>query len=155
MSRNRSAGIVIRGDHVLVMHRINNGDEYWVFPGGGQEDGETPDQTAVREIDEETTIQVVPGELLYHITWDTKEENFFYLCEYVSGEPQLREDSNEFKQMQKENQVYEPMWIEIEKLPEIKLYQLEVRDLFLYDHKHGFQNETQRLFIKLEERRRI
>ncbi len=153
MNRNRSAGIVIKDNKVLVMHRINKGDEYWVFPGGGQEEGETPDQTAVREIDEETTVKVVPGKLAYHITWDTGEESFFYLCEYLSGEPKLREDSGEFEQMKSGDQVYESMWIEIDKLSNLKLYQLEVRDLFLHDYRNGFSTETQELFIKLAERR--
>lgn len=153
MNRNRSAGIVIKDNKMLVMHRINKGDEYWVLPGGGQEEGETPDQTAVREIDEETTIKVRIGRLVYHITWDTGEENFFYLCDYISGEPQLRYDSEEIQQMKSGEQVYEPMWIEIDKLSELKLYQLEVRDLFLKDYKNGFPEHVQELFIKLAERR--
>lgn len=155
MKRNRSAGIVIKGNKVLVMHRINKGDEYWVFPGGGQEEGETSEQTTVREIDEETTLKVKPARLLYHIVWDTGEENFFYLCEYISGEPQLRPDSEEFQQMKAGDQVYEPMWIDIEKLPTLKLYQLEVRDLFLNDYKNSFPEHVQELFIKLAERRHI
>lgn len=122
MKRNRSAGIVIKDNKVLVIHRINKGDEYWVFPGGGQEEGETPEQTAVREIAEETTIRVKATKLVYHIVWDTGEENFFYLCEYISGEPQLRPDSEEFEQMKAGDQVYEPIWIDIEKLPTLKLY---------------------------------
>ena len=155
MNRNRSAGIVLKNDKVLVMRRINNGDEYWVFPGGGVEDGETPEQTAVREIDEETTVRVTHGKLLYHITWNTGEENFFYLCEYLSGEPKLREDTNEFEEMKGGNQLFEPMWIGIDKLQSLKLYQLEVRDLFLNDYKNGFQSTTQKLFIKLAERRHV
>jgi mutator protein MutT len=130
MNRNRSAGIVIKDGKVLVMHRINKGDEYWVFPGGGVEEGEKPDQAAIREIDEETTVKVSVGKFLYHIKWDTGEENFFYLCEYQSGEPHLREDSEEYEQSKGGEQIYEPMWIEIEKLLDLKLYQLEVRDLF-------------------------
>lgn len=78
--------------------------------------GETPEQAAVREIDEETMTTVVPKKFLYHITWDTGEENFFYLCEYVSGEPCLRPDSIEVEQMKKGEQVFEPVWVEIESL---------------------------------------
>lgn len=69
MNRNRSAGIVIKDGKVLLMHRFNKGDEYWVFPGGGVEEGETPEQAAVREIGEETTITAIPKKFLYHITW--------------------------------------------------------------------------------------
>lgn len=153
MNRNRSAGIVIKDDKVLLMHRFNKGDEYWVFPGGGVEEGETPEEATVREVDEETSIAVVPKKFVYHITWDTGEENFFYLCDYISGEAKLRPDSVEVEQMKDGDQVYEPMWIDINKLAELKLYQLEVRDLFLNDYKNGFSEKTQELFIKLAERR--
>lgn len=155
MNRHRSAGIVIKDNKLLVIHRINKGDEYWVFPGGGVEKGETPEQTTIREINEETTITVVPKKFLYHITWDMGEENFFYLCEYISGEPQLRPDCEELEQMKGGEQVYEPMWIDIEKVSSLKLYQLEIRDLFLNDYKNGFKDEPQELLIKLSERRRI
>lgn len=153
MNRNRSAGIVIKDGKVLLIHRFNKGDEYWVFPGGGVEEGETPEQAAVREIDEEAMISVVPKKFLYHITWDTGEENFFYLCEYVSGEPRLHPGSVEIEQMKNGEQVFEPLWIEIESLPSLKVYQLEVRDLFLNDYKNGFPDQTQELFIRLAERR--
>ncbi len=153
MKRNRAAGIVIRDGKILLMHRINKGDEYWVFPGGGQEKGETQDQTAVREIAEETTVRVKAGKLLYHITWDTAEENFFYLCEYLSGEPRLDENSEEFAKAQGGEQIYEPSWVEVDKIANIKLYQLEVRDLLLRDYQAGFLDQTQELFIKLAERR--
>jgi 8-oxo-dGTP pyrophosphatase MutT (NUDIX family) len=135
------------------MHRVNNGDEYYVFPGGGVEDGETPEQAALREIFEETSVTVVPKKFVYHITWDTGEENFFYLCDYVSGDPKLSPDSEEFEQMKSGDQVYEPMWIEIDKLSDLKLYQLEVRDLFLNDYKQGFSNGVQKFFIRMAERR--
>jgi len=53
------------------------------------------------------------------------------------------------------DQAYEPMWIDIEKLSALKLYQLEVRDLFLNDYKNGFPDQVQKLFIKLAERRYV
>lgn len=155
MKRNRSAGIVIKDNKLLVMRRIDGGNEYWEFPGGGQENGENLEQTVIREIYEETTLRVETEKLVYHIIWDTGEESFFYLCTYISGEPQLRPGSKEFEQTRVGNQIYEPMWIDIEKLPTLKLYQLEVRDLFLNDHKNGFPKSVQKLYIKFAERRHI
>ncbi len=154
MPRNRSAGIVIRDGKLLVIHRFNKGDEYYVFPGGGVEEGETPEQATVREIAEETTLNVTVDRLLYHITWDNGEENYFYLCEYVSGEPTLPADSEEAEQMKAGEQVYEPMWLDIDALPSLTLYQLEIRDLFLEDYKNGFAQEVRELRINIEERRR-
>ncbi len=153
MPRNRSAGIVIKDGKLLLMHRFNKGREYWVFPGGGVEEGETPAQAAVREIYEETTIDVTINKLLYQIKWDTGEQNYFYLCEYVSGEPRLHPDSVEVEEMKGGEQVYEPMWVEISKLSSLTLYQLEIRDLFLADYQNNFDNLPQELNIKFSDRR--
>lgn len=48
-----SGGVVFLGKKVLLLRKIN-GD--WVLPKGKIEEGETPDQTAVREVFEETGI---------------------------------------------------------------------------------------------------
>lgn len=48
-----SGGVVFLGKKVLLLRKIN-GD--WVLPKGKIEAGETPDQTAVREVFEETGI---------------------------------------------------------------------------------------------------
>lgn len=153
MNRNRSAVIVIKDGKVLLMHRINKGDEYWVFPGGGVEEGETPEEAAVRELYEETTITAVIKKELYHITWDNGGEFFFYLCDYVSGEPQLHPDSIEKEQMKKGDQFFEPLWVSIDTLSQLKLYQLEIRDLFIEDYKNNFPNDLKKLFIVIAERR--
>lgn len=150
---NRVAGIVIRGEQVLLMHRVNKGEEYWVFPGGGQEEGETPEETAMREIEEETTVRAKVGKLVYRISWDTGDENYYFLCEYLSGEPKLPTDSIEYQQMQDGDQVYEPLWVNISEVPKLKVYQLEIRDLFIEDYKNGFSEPMKHLSIKLSERR--
>ena len=38
---------------VLLIHRLKNGRNYWVIPGGGAENNEAPVDTAIREINEE------------------------------------------------------------------------------------------------------
>ena len=39
--RNRAGGILIENGKVLLIHRIKDNDEYYVFPGGGIETNET------------------------------------------------------------------------------------------------------------------
>jgi 8-oxo-dGTP pyrophosphatase MutT (NUDIX family) len=48
-----AGGVVFLGKKVLLLRKIN-GD--WVLPKGKIEAGETPDQTAIREVFEETGI---------------------------------------------------------------------------------------------------
>ena len=55
--KNRSVAIVIR-DGKILMERLcyknaNNGKEFFSVPGGGIEEGETPEQAALRELKEE------------------------------------------------------------------------------------------------------
>lgn len=154
MSRQRVATIVVKDNKVLLMHRINNGKEYYSFPGGGKEDNETLEEGVLRELSEETTVDATIDRLVYKLTWDSGDENYYYLCNYISGEPKLREDAEEIQEMADGTQMYKPEWVDISELPSILLYQLEIRDLLIEDLKNGFPEKPRDLFIKVEERRK-
>ena len=66
-SRTGARILVTDGSHVLLMTDTDPGipgSRWWVTPGGGIDEGETPRQAAVRELAEETGLQVEPGQLL-------------------------------------------------------------------------------------------
>ena len=50
----RAGMIILRENKILLIHRYRFNYDYWVVPGGTYEDGETTEQTAIREIKEET-----------------------------------------------------------------------------------------------------
>lgn len=58
--------LVRRGDRVLLtrLSSITNASGRWTLPGGGVEHGEHPRDAAVREVVEETGLDVVLGALL-------------------------------------------------------------------------------------------
>lgn len=52
-----SSAIVRRADRVLLVRRVNPpSQDMFAFPGGRGEPGESPDETALRELEEETGI---------------------------------------------------------------------------------------------------
>ena len=51
--RNRSVVFVIRDKKILMEKLCYEGRTFYSIPGGGIEDGETPEQTAIRELKEE------------------------------------------------------------------------------------------------------
>jgi ADP-ribose pyrophosphatase YjhB (NUDIX family) len=72
---------------MLLIHRFRQGHEYWVFPGGGVEEGETIEQALHREMLEETSLRLLRHTFLYEA--GEQPHCLFYLCELESGEPRL------------------------------------------------------------------
>jgi len=95
-------GVLIRDGRVLLIRR---GKEplrgRWVIPGGTVELGETLEQALVREMAEETGLEVTPGELLTVFDRIQREEGGVryhyvivdFLCSYVSGEARAASDA--------------------------------------------------------------
>jgi len=52
--RIRAVALLIENDRVALIERHRAGRHYFTFPGGGVGRGETPEQTVVREMQEET-----------------------------------------------------------------------------------------------------
>ena len=88
--RIRLAGIIFIDGGVALMHRkdVKNKplSEYYVFPGGGQEEGETYEEGAIREIKEEFGIDVEIVRKVYEINQDEfGQKSIYFLCKYVGG----------------------------------------------------------------------
>ena len=151
--RIRAVAIIVDNGKILLMHRINNGKEYHVFPGGGVENGETVEQAVLREVKEETSLEIKIEKMLYHHIYDDNTEHFCYLCRYISGDPKLG-DGNEARDMKESNaNFYNPVWYEIKGLPQLLLYPLEIRDWFIEDTKTNFENVPREAILKVSELR--
>lgn len=58
--RVRAQALIIEDGKVLLArhHDLTIGERYWCMPGGGVEPGESPEQAAVRELKEETNLDI-------------------------------------------------------------------------------------------------
>ena len=79
---------VVQGGRLLILHRRKRGDAYDAIPGGKIEDGETPTQAAVREIEEETSLRVRVGAPVLVLENDGRRE-FYFDARKITGEPVL------------------------------------------------------------------
>lgn len=114
---------------------------YFSVPGGGIETGETPEETAAREIMEETSVKVEVGRQVLEMR-DGEFSHKFYLCEYVSGQPHMPENAPEMSHGL-ENR-FQPGWVPLERLPELPLTYWEPLRLPLVDGlANGFEEPVQ------------
>ena len=92
-----AVAILIRDDRVLLTRRKAGAhlEGKWEFPGGKVEAGETPSETARREVLEEVGL-TVEGLALFHreeFTYpDRVLDLFFFLVTGAQGEPRGREE---------------------------------------------------------------
>ena len=89
MKRTRVAGIVEIDNKFAFVKRTNVKDNpyhnYYAFPGGGLEEGETKEEGTIREVKEELGIDVSIVEEFFSIKGETMDE-YFYICKYLKGE---------------------------------------------------------------------
>jgi 8-oxo-dGTP pyrophosphatase MutT (NUDIX family) len=84
-------GVVLRGDDVLVIAPVGK-RRVTGLPKGGPRPGETPEETATREVREETGVTAAVREPLGDVTYWYRRGGrrvfktvHFYLFDYVSG----------------------------------------------------------------------
>lgn len=90
-------GIIIRHGKVAMVHSLKY--DYYKFPGGGIENGESLEQALMREVAEESGLQVIPQSireygLVHRVQKGQKEamfiqDNYYFLCD-VEAEVHLQ-----------------------------------------------------------------
>ena len=90
-TRPSARSIIIRDGRVAMIHSLKY--DYYKFPGGGIEDGESPVAAMIRETREETGLIVIPESVreygyVHRVQRSEKvpderfvQDNFYYLCE--------------------------------------------------------------------------
>ncbi len=115
-TNNRVGAILRRGDEVLLIHRHKNGEEYWVLPGGGVEDEETNEEALIREVMEETSMEISSFVLLGEHDRDDGGEHIFFEV-IAGGDPILGGPENENMD---ENNIYILEWVNKDQAKTIK-----------------------------------
>lgn len=75
------AAIIRDGDRVFATQRgYGPWKDWWEFPGGKMEEGETPQEALKREIMEELSADIRVGKLLDTVEWDYPEFHLTMHC---------------------------------------------------------------------------
>ena len=144
MERTRVAGIIFMDAGIALMHRVGvlkrkDIQEYYTFPGGGLEEGETLEQGTIREIKEEFGIDVEVVKKLYELeSKKFNQKEYFFLCKYKGGEfgtGEGPEFSNNPKYI--DSGKYLPEIIKKEDVKNIPLLPPEIKEKLVEDIENG------------------
>lgn len=99
----RAVGIIRDKNTIYLLRRVKKGKEYYCFPGGGVEKGETPKQAVQREINEEFGIN--PKKCVFLFEFENKGivEHYFLMSKF---EETPRLGGPEKERMNDNNQYY-------------------------------------------------
>ena len=89
------AAIIRKGDKIFATQRgYGEWKDWWEFPGGKMEAGETPEEALVREIREELSAEISVDELLTTVEYDYPTWHLTmhcYLCSLLTEALHLNE----------------------------------------------------------------
>jgi 8-oxo-dGTP pyrophosphatase MutT (NUDIX family) len=105
-----AGGVVLRGGCVLVVHRPRYDD--WSLPKGKLRLGESWEDAALREVEEETGLRCELGELVGSTTYGLKEVRYYVMTS--DGEPRAQ------------NEVDEVRWVPLGEIDGVLTYERDV-----------------------------
>ncbi|MDA2597651.1 NUDIX domain-containing protein [Bacillus cereus group sp. Bc061] len=125
MTRNRGAAIIVQEGKIALIKRIREDETYYVFPGGGIEEGETPEEATKREIFEELGVHIKVEHLIAKV-------EYYFNADIVGGVFGSGK-AEEFEM--KDRGIYIPLWLPIYELEKVNIKPYEVVESILEHYK--------------------
>jgi 8-oxo-dGTP pyrophosphatase MutT (NUDIX family) len=115
--RVRVQVIVLRDDRILMARVQQDGLSWWCLPGGGQEEGETPAEGALRELWEECNVRGQIVRQTSHAFFSLEDETITFLVDIGEQEPWLGIDP-EAVEMGWPQALVDISWLHLSEIPE-------------------------------------
>lgn len=110
----RIVGIIQKENTFLLLHRVKTHEDYFTFPGGGIEEGESELDALKREMREELDINDIQARKAFELTNRGNQEYWYFVDEF-RGVPVI--SGPEKERMNEQNQYI----IEYKTIEEIKV----------------------------------
>ena len=137
--RVRACGLVVHDNALLLVHlqAPTRPDPFWSVPGGGVQHGESLEETVIRELFEETGLEVSVERLQYvteFIQHPFHAVEFYFLCHKTVGTLTKGHDPEYESGSQ---MILDVAFTPLEKLSETELFPEFIRHQFHVDWQRG------------------
>lgn len=139
--------IIFNGNQMLVMYRNKHGREYYTLVGGRIDEGETPQSALVREVKEETGLDVIKAQLVFTETHSAPyNSQYIFLCEVASAEgAAIQETSEEGFLNRMGGNIHQPYWTETAKFAQLPFHTMQLQQAIVDALKNGFPQEPREI----------
>ncbi len=142
---------IIRKDNEIFATQRGYGDfkDWWEFPGGKMELGETPEDALIREIREELSTEILIDKFLHTVEWDYPKFHLImhcYMCSLAAEAIHLNE--HEAARWLEINDIYSVNWLPADEIllpmiiKELESDSIENKDKGISGEECGGQEET-------------
>ena len=142
--RIRAGIVLIEDNKVALIERHRAGLHYFVFPGGGVDEGESLEQAAIRETMEELGLEVAIKHKVAEVHLGQKSRQVYFLVEQTGGEfgSGIGEEFTNSDPNSLEEGIYFPVWMSIKELAQHeKIFPVELAKLVLKSQTDDWPKE--------------
>lgn len=137
---NAARAIIIEDNKMLLMHRNKNGKMYFTLVGGKLREDEAPEQAVVREVKEETGLDVTGCRLVYleeHV--EPYNRQYIFVCHVAPhGDVAIQDASEEAMLNRVSTNIHEPLWVDASSLGTLPFLTGNLQNAIVQALKKGF-----------------
>ena len=142
--RVRAGCVLIEEDRLALIERRRAGEHYFTLPGGGVDPGETHEQAAIREAQEELGLQVKILRKIAEVHFKRDLQPFF-LVERTGGEFGTG-TGEEYGEVDSMHGTYRPLWMPLAEVLKENVLPRGMVDLIHESLRTGWPEETVIIF---------
>lgn len=139
--RNRAGIILIHEGKLALIERHRQGRHYFAFPGGGVDEGETDEQAAIREAEEELGIRVKIVQKAAEILRTGRRNQVYFLVDWVDGEFGTG-TGEEYGEVNPFHGTYNPLWMPLEEVLIKNVVPQGLAELTVKSHREGWRESA-------------
>jgi ADP-ribose pyrophosphatase YjhB (NUDIX family) len=145
--RQAARAIIIEDGNMLVMNRNKQGSEYFTLVGGRVDDNETTQQALIREVKEETGLDVVSAQLVFieEHPEPYNQQSIFYCTVAPHGPVAIQDTSEEALMNRMDIDIHQPLWIKLQAFAKIPFRSIQLQNAIVAALQNGFPAEAIKL----------